>query len=90
MSTTIASTTSTTVLPWTVTGSHRASTADSRPFGEWHARRLGDRSTACGQSAVGWPIFWDLDLHRGGDRACLDCTEVVRMAELVAEVDAPY
>ena len=60
---------------WRVSSAHRARTSDqpAKPYDTWHARRLGDRVTACGVAAPGWPIFWEVTLAQGRDRTCPDC-----------------
>jgi hypothetical protein len=60
---------------WRVSSAHRArgTHQPAQPFDTWHARRLGDRYTACGQPAIGWPIFWEVTLAEGRDRTCPDC-----------------
>jgi hypothetical protein len=47
------------------------------PHGEWHARETGSLQTACGRSAVTWPIFWTLEFSTAGGRACPECLREV-------------
>lgn len=47
------------------------------PYGEWHARMVGSLQTACGRSAVTWPLFWTLEFRNAGQHACPECARVV-------------
>ncbi len=50
------------------------------PQAQWHARQVGSLHTACGQSAVTWPIFWMLEFAAAGAAACPECLTVVNVA----------
>ena len=67
---------------WYVTASHRLppipyKDSGDRPFGTRHARRPGDPTTACGQVALDWPIFWETEYSATDDESCDDCSVVV-------------
>jgi hypothetical protein len=49
-----------------------------RPYGTWHARKVGDLQTACGVSAVTWPFFWTLRFDPMRPEACPACVAVLR------------
>jgi hypothetical protein len=68
---------------WLVSSPHtrrprRAEDPASRPYGLHHARRVGDRRTACGLYAGEWPYFWDLPFGAEPNRCCPDCVLVLR------------
>lgn len=52
-----------------------------RPYGLQHARTVGSPTTACGLSAVEWPIFWELAFPRSPEKSCEECLAVVRFAD---------
>lgn len=67
---------------WLVTASHGVwqATASGRswvPYAVHHARTGGRPLTACGQFAVGWPMFWDMRFGEHHARACKGCLESV-------------
>ena len=67
---------------WLVSSPHRRLPPDPgeqapRPHGLHHARRVGDRLTACGLLAVEWPYFWDLSFGTDVDHCCGACLNAV-------------
>ena len=52
-----------------------------RPYGQHHARKVGSLMTACGASAVEWPMFWDMEFDAGDPKACPECARAVARAE---------
>lgn len=49
-----------------------------QPFGTSHARRSGSDYTACGEVAVGWPMFWHLAFADAeASAACRACAEIL-------------
>ena len=49
-----------------------------RPYGVWHARRVGALRSACGMSAVNWRFFWRLRFDPADAEVCRDCVAAVR------------
>lgn len=47
--------------------------ASWHPYGVQHARTVGSQLTACGISAVEWPIFWEMAFPREPESSCEDC-----------------
>jgi len=64
---------------WYLTASHRVLGRDPSgpvevPFDRPHLREPGDPTTACGEPALNWPIFWELPVvHAAG--TCAACME---------------
>ena len=48
-----------------------------RPHGVRHARRPGDRLTACGYVALTWRLFWELQFNPAADDVCEQCARSV-------------
>lgn len=44
-----------------------------QPYGPHHARRPGDATTACGLSADGWIMFWEMRFNTEDARSCARC-----------------
>lgn len=63
---------------WYVSSSHRSSAeARHRPYGIRHARQVGSRYTECGQSALNWPMFWEMPFEAETELACLHCVNAI-------------
>ena len=60
---------------WMVSTRHedRHSLQGRGPLGTTHARRSGDRSTACGIEATNWKMFWHLPFSSAQPDACPEC-----------------
>jgi len=60
---------------WMVSTRHedRHSLQGRGPLGTLHARRSGDRCTACGINAMGWKMFWHLPFSSAQPDACPEC-----------------
>lgn len=52
------------------------------PVGEHHARRAGENLTACGQVAIGWPVFWLLPFQLQASTSCAACIDAVTATAL--------
>lgn len=66
---------------WQVTAPYLAPhRADREPWGTHHVKLEGSLVTACGQSAVAWPVFWGRDFDGAAKGACPRCAHVVRIA----------
>jgi hypothetical protein len=65
---------------WFVSSQHSypvTHTQPRTPYGERHARQPGSRYTACGISALGWTIFWELPFSGTEPTNCAECCSVV-------------
>lgn len=65
---------------WFVSSQHRrrVTTANGRtewqPFGVHHAREAGSTLTACGELAIYWKLFWDMEFpSEPGQTTCREC-----------------
>lgn len=52
-----------------------------RPYGVQHARSVGSPLTACGLSAVEWPMFWEMAFPRNTVESCEECLVAIRFAD---------
>lgn len=67
---------------WQVTAPYVAPhQADREPWGTHHVKLEGSLVTACGVSAVAWPIFWGRDFDAVAKGACPRCAQVLRIAQ---------
>lgn len=67
-----------TATTWLVSTSHgtwevSGGTTVWAPHGVRHARAIGSGTTACGESAFTWELFWDTQFVAHHPRACPDC-----------------
>lgn len=67
-------------LMWMVSTRHedRHSLQGRRPLGTIHARRSGDRSTACGIDATEWKMFWHLPFNSAHPDGCHECCSFIK------------
>lgn len=66
---------------WQVTAPYLAPhRADREPWGTHHVKLEGSLATACGESAVAWPVFWGRDFDAAAKGACPRCAQVLRIA----------
>ena len=70
---------------WLVSARHRTvifRDCDSEwyPVGQHHARQAGENLPACGQVAIGWPVFWLMPFRPHASTSCPECTEAVSRA----------
>jgi hypothetical protein len=67
---------------WLVTAPHKRSIfvdgePMSIPYGIHHAKRIGERSTACGLNATEWVAFRKLAFLPAAFRACPECAALM-------------
>lgn len=66
---------------WQVTAPHLAPhRQDREPWGTHHVKLEGSLVTACGQSAIAWPVFWGRPFDAAAKGACPRCAHVLRLA----------
>lgn len=70
---------------WMVSTRHedRHSPGGRCPLGTSHARRSGDRVTACGIDATEWKMFWHLPFSAAQADACPECWLAISGAAFV-------
>lgn len=64
---------------WLVTGPHQqpaSASAARAPWGTFHFKENGGLLTACGEYAVGWHVFWGLEVNPMDRQACRVCVRV--------------
>lgn len=67
---------------WQVTAPYLAPhRPDREPWGVHHVKLEGSLATACGESAVAWPVFWGRDFDTTAKGACPRCAHVLRIAQ---------
>ena len=73
---------------WLVSSRHRVTVGDWRnpewrPFSEHHARQVGAARTLCGQVAIEWPMFWDMEFDPSHGNSCPECA--TRRVDMITE-----
>jgi len=65
---------------WQVTAPYLAPhSVDREPWGAHHVKLEGSLVTACGESAVAWPILWGREFDADAKGACPRCAHVLRL-----------
>lgn len=63
---------------WLVSTSHqlppRFSAGDPVPYGLRHARHVGRQTTACGEVAINWKLFWLSPFQPWEELSCSACS----------------
>ena len=72
---------------WQVTAPYLAPQShERRPWGMHHVKLEGSLVTACGESAVAWPVFWGRDFDATEKGACPRCAQVLRIARNLGQL----